>query len=236
MPLLVAALVACAGAPSGLSPDAQSRIAGRVVITAESEASDPRRAPAKLANPTPLTAPLAGTLASALGNFNEANRTRVGAVPRPSRDPSQLARSILVAHLVTSQQALRGLRPLDATGIVATTPAARGAEIFARARLQGFPGVIVDLHPTGLEVRSRGVGLGLRAERFYLRFTAVYAIVDAADGRLIAQGGCEGTSRALSYTLTEIEAGGSAVFDESADLAAQQCAAEIIARDLLPRG
>ncbi len=230
---LVLMLGGCASRPVGLPPDTVERLSGRAIVTAESEAQIARRTAANVSNPTPITAPLAGTLVSLIGQFNENNRTTVGAVPDPTRDPARLARTILVDYLVASRGAVRGQRPLDATGIAGTTAATRAPELFARARTQGFPGVIVDLHPTALRIRSKGVGIGWREERFYLDFAASFALIDAKDGRILVRSGCDGRTRARSYTLSEITRGGAALLDEVADLAAMECAAEIITRDLL---
>ena len=232
--LLALTLTGCATGPSGLSDETRSRIEGRAVVTAESDAAEARRASAQFGNPTPWTAPLFGTVVSVLGDFNESSRSRVGAVPSPERDPTPAARAAVVDYMVSALGGVRGGRPLDATGIEATSPGARAEAIFARAQQQGFPGVVVDLQPVVFRVRSAGVGTGLRAERFYLDYEASLVVVDAADGTLIARGRCEVDTRATAVTLAELEAGGTALLDQASDLASRQCAAQLIQGRLLP--
>lgn len=232
--LLALMLTGCATRPSGLSDEGRSRVEGRAIVTAESDAAEARRASARFGNPTPWTAPLFGTVVSVLGDFNESSRSRVGAVPPPERDPTPAARAAVVDYMVSALGGIRGGRPLDATGIEATSPGARAEAIFGRAQQRGFPGVVVDLQPVAFRVRSAGVGTGLRAERFYLAYEASLVVVDAADGRLIARGRCEVDTRATAVTLAELEAGGTALLEQASDLASRQCAAQLIQGRLLP--
>lgn len=233
--IAVLMLAGCAGAPAGLAPAAEGRIAGRAIVIAQGDPAEARRAAAQFGNPTPWTAPLFGTAVSVLGDFSESSRTRVGAVPVPERDPTRTARAAIVNYLVAEFHGVRGGRPFDAAGIAATAPAARARALFERAQAQGFPGVIVDLQPRSFRVRSAGVWTGLRVERFYLDYDADLLVVDAADGEVLARGACAADSRATPFTLAELETRGMALLDAAADLVAQQCAAQLIQSRLLPQ-
>jgi hypothetical protein len=235
---LAAGLVAgCGGGPDpDLSVSDRERLDGRAISLAEGPPAVFDRRPATVRNPTPMTAPMVGTILGAMGQANETLRSAVAEIPEPRTDPAPIVEAILAAHLARNFGAMPIDRRLDAASVTAPDPQRRASELAALARQQGVPGVILDVHTASFRAVSAGVGTGLRPEAFYLALDASFTLVDAADGRVLSAGRCTVDSRARARTRADIEAGGQAAIDATAEVLAQQCAAQLVLALLGPGG
>jgi hypothetical protein len=237
MALACALLAACGGGPApDLSAGDRERLEGRAVSRAAGPPTPFDRRPATVRNPTPMTAPLFGALLGAVGQANETVRTGVAEIPAPGTDPAPIVEAILTEHLARNHGALPIERTLDAASVTTPDPRRRAPQLVALARSQGVPGLILDVHTVRFRAVSAGVGTGLRPEVFYLMLEASFTLVDAADGTVLTAGSCAVDSRARARTRADIEAGGQAVLDQTAEVLARQCAAQLILDLLGPGG